>query len=246
MQGIRLATPNHASIHLPPVHAAPILEHYDYERRTLDTDHILAAPVDERGVVDVYKTLDLAMSHVDPEYVWPKSHCDVHHFVWERTNYLPVNNAGSNVPNQYREVPFHKGYLPRQLHNFIHTVIAPPSVPEWDVMEQRVKSYILAKRLFETARIAMRFQRRPGSLSTIKKDEHGEIILEEEILREILLRLREQYSTQLGAFTDDTADFFDPESIRHHPIEMVATRLGRIAAIQSVNLLPRIYANRAA
>jgi hypothetical protein len=232
--------------HLPPISHAPILQFYDYEQRKLDSTHLIPAPLDDRGVVDVGLTLDIAMSKVDPSYCWPKSHCDVHHFVWERNNYLPINNNGSNIPNLYREIPFHKGYLPRQLHNFIHTAIAPPPVPVWEVMEQRVKGYLLAKRLFETARIAMRFERRPGSLTNIKKDKYGEVLLEDEILRDILGHLRDQYSAQLSDFNADETELFDPESIRHQTIRTAATHLGRIAAIRSVNLLPRVYANRAA
>jgi len=231
--------------HFPPLSAAPILAYYDDESGSIEPGHTLEAPVDERGVVDIYATVEKALGCIDPEYIFPKEHCDVHHFVWERSNYLPSRHGGSVTPSQYREIPFHKGYLPRQLHNFMHTVIAPPPVPSMEVMARRVESYDVARRLFATARIALQFERISPKSLPLRKRWRREQLLDEDILCGILTKLEGRYVRELDLTPRDT-DYVDIDSLRERPIEEAATHLGRVAARSSINMLPYIYANRIA
>lgn len=120
-----------SSTHLPPISAVPILKFYDPGSRRLHNNHLLEAPVDDRGVGKVFDTLDLALSLVDPEYKWSLEVCDIHHFVWEKENYSIEGNNGDPVPLAYREISFHKGYLPSQLHNLIHAVVEPATAARY-------------------------------------------------------------------------------------------------------------------
>lgn len=56
--------------HLPPPSVAPIIEFYDVNLARLPDEYRLEAPVDDRGIVDLLRTVDLALELVDPSYQW--------------------------------------------------------------------------------------------------------------------------------------------------------------------------------
>lgn len=233
--------------HLPPVHVAPILERYDVESKKVEDGYRLDAPVDDRGVVDIFKTVELALGLVDGEYIWPRHEKspDIHHFVWERDWYHPRHFGGSPVPRDYRDsIPFHKGYLPRQLHHFLHVVINPPAVPDFSVMEARVNDYKLAAKLFESAKGAVTAKRKPGKISGVPSSpETGKVLLEEEILSQILHNFQGYFETSKADVTAANEFILDPTLVDKSP-EHVARELGRVAGSTAVNLMPFIYGNR--
>jgi hypothetical protein len=233
--------------HLPPVHVAPILERYDIETKQVENGYRLEAPVDDRGVVDIFKTVQLALSLVDDDYIWPRhdKNPDVHHFVWERDRYHPRHFNGSTVPRDYRDsIPFHKGYMPRQLHHFLHVAFEPPPVPDFSVMEARVRDYKLAAKLFETAKGAVTAKRKPGKISGVPSSpETGRVLLEEEILSQILRNFNGYFENSRADVTSDNEFIFDPTLIDKSP-EDIARELGRVAGSSAVNLMPHIYRNR--
>ncbi len=225
--------------HLPPPSSAPILEHYDPEIRRVSDDARCMAPVDNRGVVDIFATVDLALTLVDPDYSWPRDHHDIHHFVWERAAYRQDQWDGDRVPRDYREISFHKGYLPRQFHDFIHATIAPPPVPDYDIMESRLRSYESAKQLFLAARRAVIFDRRPERFKGVTP----EILLEEEIIQDISERMNGEVSLRQAGIGDYN-EFSDVEALRRMSPRQIARTLGRVAARDAVNLLPEVYGRR--
>jgi len=233
--------------HLPPLSAAPILQHYDIETKRLSADYQLAAPVDERGIVDIYATVDTALNLVDPEYVWPRDspQPDIHHFVWERAKYHPRYWNESHVPRDYREIPFHKGYMPRQFHDFLHTVMTPPPIPSLEVMQRRVASYEVARDLFLAARQAIMFNRHPEHLSGVRLSPTGELELEEDILQTICQNMQDNF-TRLHAHVQQDNEFISPKDAIDAPLETIARTLGKIAAHDGINLFPKIYGNRRA
>lgn len=233
--------------HLPPVTAAPILKHYDVERRRVDAEYQLEAPVDERGVVDIFQTVQLALSLVDDEYIWPcdDTEPDIHHFVWERDWYHPRHFGGSLVPRDYRDnIPFHKGYLPRPVHDFLHAVVAPPPVPDFSVMEARVRDYEIAKELFESARGAITAARRPGKIAGVPvSPETGDVLLDEEILMQIMINFNGYFENTKSTFEPGNDFIPDADIIEKSP-EIIATELGKVAARNAINLMPYIYGRR--
>lgn len=233
--------------HLPPIHVAPILEYYDIDRKRVDDDHLREAPVDDRGVVDIFKTVELALCLVADDYIWPRHEKtpDVHHFVWERDWYHPRHFNGSPIPRDYRDsIPFHKGYMPRQMHDFLHVVIKPPPVPDFSVMEARVNDYKLAAKLFDTARGAVTARRKPSKIAGVPSSPlTGEILLEEEILSQILENFHGYFETSKADVLPGNEFIADPGLIGQSP-ENVARELGRIAGSNAVNLMPFIYKNK--
>jgi len=230
--------------HLPPVYAAPILEYYDPETRRLNDEYLLEAPVDDRGVVRVFDTLDLALSQVDPDYVWPRERCDIHHFVWRREAYMPENNGGDTLPSEYREISFHKGYLPRQLHNFIHAVINEPAMPPLEVMERRVRAYKLACALFSAARLAAKFEKRPESFLSVRRKRWRAVTVDESALTQTLEKLKDKYSEQFDPSLFEDELLFDIGVLQSDRIDSIARHLGRFAATDAINLNPYITGNR--
>jgi hypothetical protein len=232
--------------HLPPVTVAPILERYDPDLRRVENAYRLEAPIDDRGVVGIFKTVELALSLVDGEYIWPRDEPepDVHHFVWERDWYHPRHFNGSQIPRDYRDkVSFHKGYLPRQLHDFMHAVIAPPPVPDFSVMEARVRDFDIALALFESARGAITARRKPGKIAGVPiSSKTGEILLNDEILLQIMTNF-EDYFENSKADVVFGNEFIDSDLINHPP-EVVARHLGRVAGHNALNLMPLVYKNR--
>lgn len=233
--------------HLPPVSAAPILEYYDCDTKRIEGTHQFEAPIDDRGVVSIFKTVELALSLVDDEYRWPRDEPkpDIHHFVWERDRYHPRHYGGNLIPRDYRDkISFHKGYLPRQLHEFIHVAIAPPPVPDFAVMEARVRDYELAENLFESARGAVTAFRNPGKISGVPFcSQTGEILLEEEILLQVMTNFESYFENSKNELNDDN-EFLDVATIVERSPEQVARELGRLAGSRAVNFMPMIYGRR--
>jgi hypothetical protein len=233
--------------HLPSVELAPILKFYDPDLRRVDDAHRLEAPVDDRNVVDIFKTVELALSLVDDEYIWPRlePEPDVHHFVWERDWYHPRNFEGSQIPRDYRDkISFHKGYLPRQLHEFIHATIAPPAMPDFAVMQARVCDYEIAAELFASARGAVTAKRKPGKISGVPTSpETGRILLDEEILMQIMLNFQSYFENSMAGLGGDN-EFLSVYDLIEKPPEVVARHLGRVAGQSAVNLMPMVYGKR--
>lgn len=234
--------------HLPPHTVAPILQFYDPDVRRVVTEHQLPAPVDNRGVVDIFKTVQVALSLVDPAYRWPRDEYkpnDIHHFVWERDAYHPRHFGGSQIPRDYRDkISFHKGYMPRQLHEFIHATIAPPPVPDFSVMESRLRDYESAVSLFQSARGAVTARRKPGKISGVPTcSEHGHVLLDEEILLQIMANFDGYFETAKSSMPESN-EFVPDNEIMLQPPEVVARTLGRVAAVGAVNLMPLVYRNR--
>jgi len=235
------------SYHLPPLSVAPILEYYNPKTKRVDISHQHEAPVDDRGVVDIFKTVELALSLVDDEYMWPKDEpkADIHHFVWERDKYHPRHFSGSQIPRDYRDkISFHKGYLPRQLHNFLHVTIAPPEVPDFIVMENKIKDFEIALSLFESARGAVTALHRPRKIAGIPVcSDSGEILLDDEIMLQIACNFERYFENSIDSVSSAN-QFFDVKEIDRNSPETVAKILGRIAGVSAVNLMPYVYKRR--
>lgn len=231
--------------HLPPPSVAPILEYYDPETKRVASEYQLEAPKDDRGVVKIVETVKLAMSLADPDYVWPREEPkpDEHHFVWERDWYHPRHFSGNRIPRDYRNIPFHMGYLPRQLHDFIHATIAPPPVPDFEVMRYRTESYRVALELFKASALAVKVHRKPETLKGIERLDDGQLSITDDILRDILVNMtsRVQNRKQLVLPSNE---FIDAEMIDNKPLPRIARELGRIAAPSAINMMPVVYGRR--
>ena len=234
--------------HLPPRAAAPIVEYYDLETKRIDRAHQYEAPVDDRGVVDVFKTVELALSLVDDEYIWPRTpKPDIHHFVWPRDHYHPRHFNGSTIPRDYRDkIAFQKGYISRSVHDWLHAVIAPPEVPDFSVMEARLSAYDSVKLLFESAKGAVTALHRPSRISGIPhSSETGELMIDEEILLQVMIAFESRFESTRALVLPDN-EFIDDFTIIQQLPEVVARHLGRVAGHNAINFMPIVYGNRRA
>lgn len=232
--------------HLPPPTIAPILEYYDPDIKRVIPERQLEAPVDDRGVVKIFDTVKLAMGLADPEYTWPREEPrpDEHHFVWERDWYHPRHFGGSRIPRDYRNIPFHMGYLPRQLHDFIHATIAPPPVPDFEVMRYRTESHRVALELFKACSLAVRVHRKPETLHGIERLETGELSITDEILREVLVSMTSRVVHRKELILPEN-EFIDETVVNERSLSEVARSLGKVAALSAVNMMPVVYGNKA-
>ncbi len=89
-------------------------------------DGLLETPLDERGLVDLDRLVDLARATVSPEFGWESRENDVHHLQWPRRHY-DIAGAMVDVETQvFRNLVNRKAYVPRIFHNWVHYITAPP------------------------------------------------------------------------------------------------------------------------
>lgn len=109
----------------------------------------IPTPTDERGLIDIPALLEAVKATIDPEYQWPTDPSD-HHFYWPEAAY-PHDHEGLVNPAWFRNLPIHKGRIPRVFENWLHEVTLPAPVPSTEVMHYRVESWRVAVHLFRSA-----------------------------------------------------------------------------------------------
>jgi hypothetical protein len=124
----------------------------------------LITPVDERGLVIVSELVRAVKATVDSSYEWPV-HLSVHHFYWAAGWYKSAF-AGPHATIS-RELPIHKGLVPRVFENWLHKVTIAPDVPDPDVIDYRVEAWTVAEDLFKSMRQAIRAERRARRIADI-------------------------------------------------------------------------------
>lgn len=110
----------------------------------------LQVPISEHGIPLPRELIEQVLASVAVRHHWT-GHYDVHHVAWPEAEYKRINKeTGSVLGGQYRGTAALKIRLPRQLHNYIHTVTEPPAIPDADVMEQWVREKWQVDRLYDT------------------------------------------------------------------------------------------------
>ncbi len=122
-------------------------------------DGLLETPLDERGLVDLDRLVDLARATVSPEFGWESRENDVHHLQWPRRHY-DIAGAMVDVETQvFRNLVNRKAYVPRIFHNWVHYITAPPRVPSEEVMRYSIDAQRVAMSLSRTAQLATKLAR---------------------------------------------------------------------------------------
>lgn len=105
---------------------------------------------DSNGILDRRALLQGIMGSVATEYHWQGSYTGPHHLMWPRRAYLqPKNtNVRADIATQYRASPTLQIILPRELHDYLHRITEPPTMPDIDVMEQYNLEQSQVSRLF--------------------------------------------------------------------------------------------------
>lgn len=134
--------PDKESLWLPPLESQLI----NPATEKIDT------PVDERGLIDIPQLITDVKATVDPDFEWPSA-LSIHHFYWPSAAYpYETGHHNSTSAGTFRNLPLHKGLLPRVFENWLHKVTLPPEVPEAEVMQYRIEAWSIVKDLFKTAR----------------------------------------------------------------------------------------------
>lgn len=232
---------------LPPADKVPILKEYGRIglERFVDR-YAVPTQTDDRGFVDYGWLLGYIDSLVSKEHVWT-GRLDIHHLQWEASSYSPVNfadmtnpdgeRADPTIPHQFRENPFHKLLIPRDMHDLIHLVTLPPEVPEYEQMKRRIDAYMIAINLFQKAKQTLDIEAQEKRLQPITHPSFTNMSLDPKkrrvINREILLdRYAEfvsQFNTQLSNTSqNDVDDLIRMDILRNQdPIPMLVSSMER-------------------
>ena len=117
-------------------------------------------------------------------------------------------------------------------------------MPDFSVMEGRLRDYESAVELFESARGAVTARRKPGRISGVPTcTEHGHVLLDEEILSQIMVNFDQYFEHSKSGVRPDNEFITDKALIEKSP-EIVARQLGHVAASGAINLMPMIYRNK--
>lgn len=116
-------------------------------------------PTDERGLVDIPRTLEIVQSMIKPGYILSNED-STHHFYWWANLYQQSRDERRVNPSFFRELPIHKGELPREFENLLHQVTMPVAPPKAEVMQYRVESWLVARSLFDSATKIIEWRRR--------------------------------------------------------------------------------------
>lgn len=135
--------------HLPPV---------EFQKHNIKTDGLIETPLDERGLVDLDRLIDVVKLTVDSIYKWSSSRSDIHHLQWYSALY--DNEENSTVDSKaFRDLMSRKTIIPRTFHNWLHYVTEPPPVPDQEVMQYSIDAERVAISLARTSMRAVRLSR---------------------------------------------------------------------------------------
>lgn len=204
---------------------------------------------DERGLLDIEQLVHDVRATVDPQYQWPLRELDVHHFYWPQAAY-GHRRTGSMYDNPalFRDLPIHKGLLPRVFHEWLHMISDPPQEPDPEVVKYRNEAWIVVRSLFNTARetVATKKQARRRRLyiannpSILKDEFSGVDRIGEEIMQAVLEKNFRGFQRQLERQESIPAQYrlIDLEGSP----EYIATQLGRIVIPRSLYFVDKIAA----
>lgn len=162
--------------HLPPVEKSPILQ--TLARVGLEIfqrEYLLDTP-NNYGVVDHDALITLMQAQVDSGYRWEAPFFDEHHLNWYAHLYEAPKHDNPELAQAFRELPTNKLWVPRQFHNFVHTVTAHPPVPELEVMREEIRKFRRNQFIFRVASQAITIQEQIERAQVVKMPD-GEVML---------------------------------------------------------------------
>lgn len=222
----------------PPAHLPP-LDAWKTDPRTIKK---FFAPTDDRGFVLPEATIDVVKDMFDGEYEWPvdfrfqQTQPDKHHFQWYKELYEPRRYQGRTIPKQFRNLPTVLGIMPRQFHNVIHSVTLPPLQPKYKEMEQHVRAYTVARKLFESAHLAAA-TKQEFSITADRRDD---------VANAMLIR---RFSKQFERYRLNVEEMMEIQGVKTLELDIpkfpnrapkdVARALGVAAAGKAIDFMPR-------
>ena len=119
---------------------------------TVTVDEYIETPYDEFGIINRQELFRRILGSVASEYHWEGSFAGPHHLMWPRAayNYPNITRKDTPLTTTFRGSPSLKVILPRELHDYLHRVTEPPTMPDLDVMRQYNLEQAQVSRLYTT------------------------------------------------------------------------------------------------
>ncbi len=206
-------------------------------------DGPIETPVDERGIVDIEQLVEQVKSTVDPEYIWQQAD-STHHFYWPASRYSYDDKWNSDKrtysTGRFRDLPIHKGDLPREFENWLHLITLPPDMPDREVIQYRMEAWRVAVNLFSSARRVVLWEKRAEKRSKYI-ERHPEVITfqeEDEFAREYIAEILDKHFRGVERHMSELRRV-PPEFRLIEPCDSpkeLATNLGKFVAQRSLKL----------
>jgi hypothetical protein len=206
----------------------------------------IPTPVDERGLIKIPELIIAVKETVVPDFYWSGSPSN-HHFYFHESWY--PNNRGENAnPAVFRNLPIHRGIVPRVFETWLEKITIPAEVPQAEVREYRIQAWTVARGLFKMARKSIqteRLARRRKQLlqanpRLVDNGFDGEDPIGEEIMAEIFdkdfrgferhMEMNEKIPQEHRLIELDM------------PRELVARDLGKVVMKPALNFIPVVRA----
>jgi len=205
-------------------------------------------PIDDRGLIDVTALVREVKATIDPSYEWP-TRVGVHHFYWPESSYLGAQGEKPEYhPATFRDLPINKGLVPRVFENWLHKITNPAALPDEEVMYYYTEAWFVAKRLFESARNVVQWERKARRRvvhlmedpSILPSDFNGEDIVGNEIILETLSKHFRGVDMQLERLHEIPQEF---RLLEPHNFSVAnASTLGKLVVPRSLRLVKAVAA----
>lgn len=211
----------------------------------------IETPRDKLGLIDIDELIVAVKETVTPDFNW-SSPDSTHHFYWPSADYLydTAWTKGRKKFNEssFRELPIHKGELPRVFENWLHIVTLPPTKPPREVMEYRMEGYHAAKSLFHSVREVIKWMKRSDrraqdiANNVIRSADNNEYA--EEYVANIIAKHFKGVEQHTKALEQVPPEFrlIEPTSSPHE----LAKNLGKFVTKRSMKLGRKVYQPTAA
>lgn len=142
MEGLEFLSQTDLLARLPPIEHSPILEKLaTLGIRRFQNEYAIETPVYENGIVNHEELMRKVGSLVTRDYAWKAPFFDEHHLHWYGHRYASNLGEDPETAMKFRDLPIHKLWVPRQFHDFVHTVTIPPEIPPLEAMKVSYKQY---------------------------------------------------------------------------------------------------------
>lgn len=119
----------------------------------------IMTPVNDYGLIDLDKLINVVNDTIDPEYLWPAV-TSCHHMYWPERKYQQLEQIDpSSQAVRFRELSANKVRVPRLFENWLHAITLPPPVPDPEVMHQVTEAWQVSKDFFTSVRETTRTKR---------------------------------------------------------------------------------------
>lgn len=142
-------------VHFPPIEATTTLRRES--NGTIRVADKIPLPVNEFGVPDLDKIIDISLATIDRSYEFPIS-SNRHHLASLARQYHQ-HPSGSKIPGNYRESGALLARVQVQLHNYWHELYEDSVAPDMDIMIQGFKEQTQITTLSQIGNAALQLER---------------------------------------------------------------------------------------